>query len=111
MADDCTGLVRLTINGYVDDPNRYMIEWHAVPLASGVKLGSWECIVRSNDGTIDWYMNGTVSGGATAEIENEFTSPLFRRDMVLDVSLGISILGTGTSCHLEKQIVVGQETE
>lgn len=87
-----------------------MIEWHAVPLRPGVKLGSWECIVRSTDGAIDWYMNGTVTGGSSTEIENEFTSQHFRRDMVLDVSLAISILGTGTSCNLEKQIVVGQET-
>ncbi|HEX6096986.1 MAG TPA: hypothetical protein VF432_11730 [Thermoanaerobaculia bacterium] len=110
MADDCTDLVRLSINGYIDEPSRYMIEWHAVPLRAEVKLGSWECIVRSTDGAIDWYMNGTVTGGSTAEIENEFTSTHFRRDMVLDISLSLSILGTGTSCHLEKQIVVGQET-
>lgn len=109
MADDCTGLVRLSINGYIDEPTRYMVKWHAVPLRSGVKLGSWECIVRSADDAIDWYMNGTITGGSTTEIENEFTSPHFRRDMVLDVSLNISLLGTGTSCHLEKQIVVGQE--
>jgi hypothetical protein len=110
MADDCTGLVRLSINGYIDEPSRYMIKWQAVPLRAGVKLGSWECIVRSDDGAIDWYMNGTVSGGSTTEIQNELTSPHFRRDMVLDVSLSLSILGTGTSCHLQKQIVVGQES-
>jgi len=110
MADDCTGLVRLSISGYIDEPTRYMIEWHAVPIRAGIKLGSWECIVRSTDGTIDWYMNGTITGGSTTEIENEFTSPHFRAGMQLDVSLAISILGTGTSCHLEKQIVVGQET-
>jgi hypothetical protein len=108
MADDCKDLVRLSINGYIDEPTRYMVKWHATPLQTGVKVGTYECIVRSTDGAIDWYMNGTVTGGASAEVEGEFTSPHFRQGMVLDVSLGISILGTGTSCHLQKQIIVGQ---
>src|ERR1043166_9231182 len=94
MADNCKDLVRLFIEGYADEPNRYMVKWVATPLQSSVKLGSYEFIVKSQDGAIDWYTNGTWIGGTSTEVKGEQSTPDFRVGMVLDVSPAVSIQGT-----------------
>jgi len=106
MADNCKDLVELFLEGYVDDPSRYMVKWSARPLRRDVTLGTVEFTGRSDDETVIWYVNGSWAAVPGGEASGEYSTPLFRPGMHLHVAATLSLSG-GDVCSIEKDITVG----